>query len=284
MLRRQPFSLRLIALVLAGLPLAASAASPFQMRLPIGDGATPPAYAAASSIPGFNYASDWYKAAQAAFSYSNGTYTAVSGNLQAAMLVSSTSGATALANMQANPAGVAGTLAQTWLAGYGFSYSNGQWLKTSSYPADWYPNNKTWQQSTYAGGICYPRTGFTGCTAPGAADDYVKRYYNGTMPAYTSRYVAQTTASWIEYVYRIAPSSGGGTLLVYIYTSSAPVPPPPTAPATASDWAALPDPTPAVGAELPYAPYMPQGAPVGSTTITDLNTGKTYTCTNGACG
>lgn len=33
-------------------------------------------------------------------------------------------------------------------------------------------------------------------------------------------------------------------------------------PATDDDWAALPDPLPAVAPELPYAPYMPEGVPV----------------------
>lgn len=35
-----------------------------------------------------------------------------------------------------------------------------------------------------------------------------------------------------------------------------------TRPATSDDFDALPDPLPAVGPELPYAPYMPDGAPV----------------------
>lgn len=34
-------------------------------------------------------------------------------------------------------------------------------------------------------------------------------------------------------------------------------------PLTDSDWSSLPDPLPSIAAELPYAPYLPNGAPVG---------------------
>lgn len=58
----------------------------------------------------------------------------------------------------------------------------------------------------------------------------------------------------------------------------------PSRPATDEDWDALPDPLPAVGAELPYAPYMPSGVAVQNNfTINDLSTGTVHHCTNGGC-
>lgn len=268
-----------LAAILSVSASQAFAAAPFKMRIPVG----PIVVAAPTlSIPGYDPSTGLFQAAQGTFTYSNGEYVTTSGNLQAVLAVAPAADAAAIANMRANPAGVAGTLAEAWLAGQGLQYLNGQWQKEDTTNAgETYLGGWMWGNSQPENIPC--NTDNRVCSVEDSLTSVAVWIYGPGSVAFNWSIISQgPSVTNVRYDIRMPNGQtslgwNGNIVKGGLYV-------PPTSVAADPDFAALPAPTPAVGAELPYAPYMPQGVPVTPTTITDLSTGKTYTCTNGACG
>lgn len=155
----------------------------------------------------------------------------------ASLRMAANAGQFALSGMRLNPWAIAGTLAAGYLASQGLEYLNGQWQKAD--------NTDPW--SGYENCI----SGYKAGTCSVVAQDMQTRFPWGVgwqvSPGYTDRW------DWLN-------SSGVplGTMSASSSYSPAYVP------FTDPEWDALPDPLPDVAAELPYAPYMPNGAPVES--------------------
>ncbi len=131
-------------------------------------------------------------------------------------------------SMRLNPWGIAGTLAAGWLLSEGLQFLNGQWMASTTNDC-WVHNNSP---------ICRA-TGQEKC------NDF-------NEPGGLTFFPTTTDQGQCKY-------ANGYVFASIINTRQAPVG---SVPATDDDWAALPDPLPAVAPELPFAPYMPEGAPV----------------------
>lgn len=253
-----PTAARLLAAaLLAASASPALAVTPFKMRIPVG----PIAAAAPApdiSIAGYNPLTGMFQSPVSSFTWDCTSYAIPSGTAfgftgPVTLTPAVTAGEAVKAALQGSP-GAPGTLAEGWLANRGMGWTAGEWLKTTAtYCAYW-------------GGVL-------GC---------------GSDPASSaSAWLAIAGGPWYG-----TPSCNGDALsgnchwtlpffsgdIPYFRDSVQ------TVPAVPGDWDALPDPIPAAGAELPYAPYMPSGVAVQNNfTITDLNTGTVHHCTNGGC-
>lgn len=183
--------------------------------------------------------------------------------LPATLRMAANAGQIATAGMRLNPWGIAATLALPWLLDKGLSYVNGQWLKAQPVSGSPYTYGgvDAWPSSTsgdYCGCSTQPSPSCNGVysTAPGGFGPY------GGCDC-------GSAATWISH------DLGSGCAVPKTASS---------VPATDSDWAALPDPLPAVAPELPYAPYLPEGVPVSQPEFSpsDVPLGNPYTKPDGS--
>lgn len=247
----------LAAALLAASASPALAVTPFKMRVPIGPIAT-----AASvpdiSIAGYNPLTSLFQSPSGSFTWDGASYTVPTGTaFSFTGPVTLTLALTAdgvKATLRDNPLLLPGTLAGGYLTGEGFGYTDGQW--TVPKPQVLAGEVSCRESPNYQEhcGATYWSTHIGRSFLPGYA------YPSGCTRAHT-----EPTPPYEHHL-----------------VCSSPAPEVPT-PATADDWAALPDPLPAVGAELPYAPYLPAVAVQNNFTINDLNTGTVHHCTNGGC-
>lgn len=145
--------------------------------------------------------------------------------------------------MRLNPYLLAGTLALAWLADNGISQNpDGTFSKTV--PGDWWsvPGNIPSGEQFSSG---------TAAATKACVND------QGTLITYTPRAAGTYGAESVLCQGGAAWNNQQFTRSVYKYAGT-----PQSVPATPEDFDALPNPLPAIAPELPYAPYMPDGAPV----------------------
>lgn len=190
-------------------------------------------------VPGYSAASGSYRAPAGSFTmaaansgYIQPAVANVGGKpitVPAKMRMAANAGQFAKNAMKLNPWGIAGTLAAAWLLDQGMEWLNGQWSLGT-------------KQFTSTLGGC------EGPMSKGAMEACWNAHPSNWQGFnFTIQWNSEYAAWWM---YRNgAPYSNLGTVTT-------------PRPATDDDWAALPDPLPAVAPELPFAPYMPDGAPV----------------------
>lgn len=224
-------------------------------------------------ISGYSSATGRYAASAASFSMTaaNDGYIAqsiinVGGKaitMPATLRMAANAGQIALSGMRLTPLGVAGTLAAGWLLDQGFEYLNGQWMVQGAVAGAPY---------TYGGVDAWPATtagDYCGCDPqPSAACNGV---YSTASPNFGPVWgcTCGALSTWLSH------DLGGGCAVAKTAASQ---------PATEADWAALPDPLPAVAPELPYAPYLPEGVPVAQPEFSpaDVPIGQPYTRPDGS--
>lgn len=203
---------------------------------------SPYARAATVAVPtvsGYSAASGSYRAPAGSFTFApaanSGSYGAsgvvnVGGKavtVPASMRLASNAGQFAKSAMRVNPWAIAGTLAAGWLIDQGLEYVNGEWVRNLSLIT----------------------TNAYQCPGP-ATWDSIKACLEGCPAGVPCGGVwdIQQDPQYITY-------NGAG---YYFWQHDSTV----VEPMPLEDWDALPDPLPDVAPELPYAPYMPDGAPV----------------------
>lgn len=197
------------------------------------------AYSAVPAVAGYSASTGTYSAAAGSFAANASSYGstgivnvgAKSITVPASLRMASNAGQIAKSAMRLNPYAIAGTLAAGWLLDQGLEYLNDEWQKSNA-PQDnhqycpWSPTTvPCYEMGVYVNGSGQEQA--CAASSPGA--------------------VAGTV--WVGYwlTYCSTPNADWGY-----------------SPVTPEDWDSLPDPLPLVSPELPYAPYMPNGAPVDS--------------------
>lgn len=205
--------------------------------------------------------------------------------------LSATAATVAKAAMRATPWLLVGTAALSWLDDQGIFFDPITETYVKNDPtAGTYPGGLTWYapgspgQRYYATapgsyslvpyGACMGAS--STCSVEAAAIDYAKSFFGSASPGshitdksgtWTSSGCYEITATRYRCTISVGKLNGttatGYTADVYRTTNAAPSTTP-TIPVTQTDWDNLPDPIPAIGNELPSAPYLPDGAPVDS--------------------
>lgn len=271
-----PAAVRLLAAaLLAVFASPALAATSFKMRVPVG-----PIVAAAPapdiSIAGYNPLTGMFQSPIGSFTWDGTSYLIPSGTAFGITgPVTLTPAATADAVKTAirnNPTALGGTLAEGWTTGQGLGFFDDQWWRDAPGfdPAAF----------SHAEGAALPDTCTTSYCNYGAAIGTACRL-DASTTVFRILYISGSDvppSGW-SYVNNCAPRYAH--MSPYIDSS---YPGTGWLPFAPGDFDGLPDPTPAAGAELPYAPYMPSGVAIQNNfTITDLNTGTVHHCTNGGC-
>lgn len=219
-------------------------------------------------VPGYSAASGGYRAAAGSFTmaaansgFIQPAVATVAGKpitVSATLRMAANAGQFAKNAMRLNPWAIAGTLAAGYLADQLMQWDepSQQWQKTSG-----------WSLSYADPYGVYPISGATCVHAHSAATPNMASCYVITGSGYADSGVGGCPAvpcpdgscngagSWeTDYMTKWEPKSP--------FPAGCLSPAPGYAPATQSDWDALPDPLPVVAPELPYAPYMPDGVPV----------------------
>lgn len=202
------------------------------------------------SVSGYSAASGGYRAPAGSFTFAPaanvGSYGAsgvvnVGGKavtVPASLRMASNAGQFIKSGLKLNPWAIAGTLAAGWLIDQGLSYVDGQGWQLAS------PNNQQ-----------FPESWVTGCA------NYGYPFQAGTLHVTVlseplSGIPAGNAACVGNYLTSYSPDGREAVAVNYGPYQLVPYP------ATDDDWDALPDPSPDLAPELPYAPYMPDGAPV----------------------
>jgi len=175
-----------------------------------------------------------------------------------------------------NPYKIAGTLAAGWLVDKGLSWleAQQQWVKPGA--ASTNPSDIGWDQAQFFNTV----QSCPNATAYGAGN-YL--YVVGTDTYRLSVVSTSDVApSGFTYIGNCAPLYIHTQNTDQLKTKTTPTGTP--VPMTDADWDALSDPTPTVGGELPKAPYMPQGAPVGTAQFSpgDVSLGSPYKKSDGS--
>jgi hypothetical protein len=158
--------------------------------------------------------------------------------------------------LRLNPWAIAGTLAAAWLMDQGLEYLNGQWgMAYTAYHNNYMQGHTT----TNARGTWVNECGMevSTCTVEQASEyaavqsqsDY---YISHTLNGCTSQQGGDVYVCSVK----IVATWGTADHDVWLYKRADVA-----KPMTPEDWEALPDPTPHLAPELPYAPYV-EGAPV----------------------
>lgn len=142
------------------------------------------------------------------------------------------------------PLGLAGTLALPWLISEGWDLINGVWHATNALPSNIHG---------YDTCISNYGSGTESQMQAAILNDPMNHNY-GCSEWHFDTLNGDFWGGW-------ASPSHTGYVACAAYTCTG-QPSPHTHPATPDDWAALPDPLPALAPELPYAPYLPEGVPV----------------------
>lgn len=205
--------------------------------------------------------------------------------------LSATAATVAKAAMRATPWLLVGTAALSWLQDQGIFFDPITETYVKNDPnAGTFPGGYTWYAYGSPGNRYYASapglyvsipygscmSSASMCSVEAAAIDYAKSFFGSASPG---SHIADKPETWqatgcveitpTKYRCQITVQRLNGTYAsgyttdVYRTTNAAPSTTP-TIPATQSDWDNLPDPIPAIGNELPSAPYLPDGAPVDS--------------------
>lgn len=198
--------------------------------------------------------------------------------MDATMSVAANAATYALAGMRLTPAGIAGTLAATWLLQQGFDYINSQWSvqdqSITGISGNW---QGSYFSQVFGTNLCSGilNTCLQSVVSYIRSSNQCGSANNGYCPANVASLACSASSSTSF----SCSGYSGGTL-----NYSAPSVTYSSRPATDSDWAALPSPLPVVSPELPYAPYMPQGVPVSPPTFQqqDVTMGPPYKMPDGS--
>lgn len=179
--------------------------------------------------------------------------------MPATMRMAANAGQIAKNAMKLNPLAIAGTLAAGWLVEQGLEWIDGNWVRHTQVLT-----------VTNATACAMLGDGQYGINQNG---QYVRR-----VADFNSCYSAPY-AGVVAFCGTADPGQPG----VCLWDSGNPAPNT-SQPATDEDWAALPDPLPAIAPELPYAPYIPEGAPVTAPEYAPQNVpvGDPYTRADGS--
>lgn len=215
-------------------------------------------------VPGYNAAAGTYRAAAGSFTMA----AANSGFIQpsivnvggkpitvpASLRMAANAGTLAKSAMRLNPWLLAGSLALPWLLDQNVEWDGSQWMKSTP---DTAPVSGRYWYSSYSGaGTCWGGT--SGNCSWEQAHDQTKAGFMAVNPWATScgwGSPSGSSTSWNDTLY----CNGYATTFTFTGYGTNPGQ---SEPMTPGDWDALPDPLPAIAPELPYAPYMPEGAPV----------------------
>lgn len=187
--------------------------------------------------------------------------------------LAATAGALAKAAMRANPYLLAGTLALGYLASNDVELDGQGGFTVNDTSGGTYPGGQLWRnngaQGYTTGTAQGPYANQCGVTSGGCSIEAAAKFavlVNVAPYGYpnTVTKIACTEAGWCQFsVQRAAPYNDVHTDNYQLVGTGVPAPST-RRPMTPEDWDGLPDPIPAVGPELPNAPYMPDGAPVNA--------------------
>lgn len=184
--------------------------------------------------------------------------------------------------MRVTPMGLAGTLAAGWLLDQGMEWAEDHWQVSEPIPpGNSYPFDQTWGHMDTAVSECYGSASL--CSVEASVIAPVKHYYADSAN-HTVEYVGPQSYCTGGRLYRVRFTSAYGNSTDQNTCPTGNPAPSGTRPATQEDWDNLPDPSPVVGPELPTAPYMPNGAPVGTPQYTSgrYNVGEPYQAADGS--
>lgn len=231
--------------------------------------ATFAALALVPNVPGYSASSGGYRAPAGSFtaaangsSYGTTGTSTISGKpitVPANLRMASNAGQFAKNAMRLNPWAIAGTLAAGWLIDQGLEYIDGSWQKTVPDPA---PIANYYWDVAYSGPVTDACNASNSCSwsqsQSAVVSDFAAVNPNTSNFTWASGVSTGSTTATADLSFT---QSGKNYVQRFSFTAVAPRPDE-KSPFPDADWDSLPDPIPVVAPELPFAPYMPDGAPV----------------------